>query len=80
MRVFALEGTNGKAIVTEESGVSKLTSYITEVATYDKINNTMKVNGWYSLTTVKHINEFLQYHGFDKCTKQELIKKYNLTK
>lgn len=27
---------------------------------------------WYSATTAKHINEFLQQHGFEKLSKKEM--------
>lgn len=79
MKVFALKGTNDKAIVVQSEGLSKLSSYDTEVAVYDHTNNKMTVNGWYSQTTMKHLNKFFEYYGFDCCTKQELIKHYNLT-
>jgi len=79
MKVFNLVGTSGKATVVEENGVSRLFSYDTNVATYNHNSNTMTVNGWYSLTTGKHINKFLEFYGFEPCTKKELIKVYNLT-
>lgn len=31
-----------------------------------------KVFGWYSNTTARHINEFLQQYGFDKMSKKEM--------
>ena len=30
------------------------------------------VYGWYSMTTSRHINEFLQQYGFDKMSKKEM--------
>ena len=30
------------------------------------------VYGWYSKTTARHINEFLQQYGFDKMSKKEM--------
>ena len=78
-KVFALEGTNNKAVVVLKDGVSTLTSYATEVAEYNHNTNKMTVNGWYSQTTMKHLNKFFEYYGFDTCNKQELIKHYNLT-
>lgn len=30
------------------------------------------VHGWYSMTTARHINEFLQQYGFDKMSKKEM--------
>jgi hypothetical protein len=80
MKVFELEGFNGKARVIEENGVSKLFSYETHVADYDHSNNEMKVYGWFSSTTGRHINSFLEFYGFEKCTKKELFNLYNLKK
>jgi len=65
-----------EVIETDEGTVSKLISYTTEVATYNHQKNEMKVNGWYSKTTAAHINAFLDYYGFDTCTKKEL-ENYN---
>ena len=78
MQVFELTPTNGrksfygKARVIEENGVSKLLSYDTFVAEFNHKENKMKVNGKYSMTTNTHINSFLNYYGFDSCTKKEL--------
>ena len=30
------------------------------------------VHGWYSTTTARHINEFLQQNGFNKMSKKEM--------
>ena len=78
MKVFTLPGTNNKATVVDSEGTATLHSYDTEVATYNHYKNEIKVNGWYSATTMKHINKFLEFFGFDSCSKQELIKHYNL--
>ena len=53
--------------------ITRLVSYNTEVANYNHDTNIMTVNGWYSQTTAKHINAFLEYYGFDKCNKQQLL-------
>lgn len=55
------------------NNVTRLVSYNTEVANYNHETNIMTVNGWYSQTTAKHINAFLEYYGFDKCNKQQLL-------
>lgn len=47
-----------------------LVSYNTIVAGIYK--NTYYVNGWYSRTTARHINEFLLQNDFDKLTKKEM--------
>ena len=36
----------------------------------------MRVWGWYSKTTAKRINDFLEFYGFDTCTKNEM-ENYN---
>jgi hypothetical protein len=72
MGVLKLEGTNNKAIIIQKENLSTLVSYETEVATYDHLKNKMTVKGWYSATTARHINKFLQFYGFNTCTKKEL--------
>ena len=57
---------------------SDLISYTTRVASYNHWTNEMSVYNCQSQTTIKHINDFLEYYGFDRCTKKELIKNYNL--
>lgn len=51
---------------------SDLVSYNTRVASYNYKTNEMSVYGWFSATTAKHINSFLNYYGFDSCSKKEL--------
>ena len=63
---------NRKAIVQENNGVSYLISYDTVVAEFDHHNNKMQVYGWFSSTTARHINAFLDFYGFNTCTKKEL--------
>ena len=79
MKTFYLEPNKGqksfygKATVIIKNNVAKLKSYDTIVCEYDMNNNKMLVFGWYSNTTAKHINAFLNYYGFDTCTKKELL-------
>ena len=62
----------GKAIVTVlENGHKVLTSYNTNVCELDKNNNIIDI-GYYSMTTTKHINEFLMQHGQKGMTKKEI--------
>lgn len=63
----------GKAKVIEESGVSKLLSYDTIVAEYNSSTKEIKINGWYSDTTMRHINAFRNLYGFDKMSKKDLV-------
>jgi hypothetical protein len=78
MKIFDLHPTNGrksfygKCKVMEDNGVSKLLSYDTVVAEYNHSENKMKVHGYYSPTTARHINAFLSYYGFGTCSKKEL--------
>lgn len=62
----------GKAKVIEENGISRLKSYATIVAEYNHHTNKIKVFGYYSPTTARYINSFLDYYGFDTCNKKEL--------
>jgi hypothetical protein len=64
-----------KAILKEENNKIVLKSYNTDVAEYDQTTNSLKVFGWFSMTTARHINEFLQQMGFDKLTKSEMMEK-----
>lgn len=65
-------------IYRNDEGSLFLMSYSTIVAEIqDKIiteDNNAKaiVHGWYSVTTARHINEFLQQHGFSKMNKKEM--------
>ncbi|MDC7249497.1 MAG: hypothetical protein PQJ49_06250 [Sphaerochaetaceae bacterium] len=80
-KTFHLEPLNrksfyGKAVVTTDNNISTLRSYETDVATYNHETNEMKVKGWYSATTMRHINAFLDHFGFDTCTKKQLEEQY----
>ena len=62
----------GKATITElENGNKILTSYNTNVCVLDEDNKIIEI-GYYSQTTARHINEFLQQHGHDKMSKKEI--------
>ena len=52
---------------------SDLISYGKRVASYNHITNEMSVYGWYSRTTATHINDFLEFYGFDRVTKKEML-------
>jgi len=62
----------GKAKVEVKDGVHYLYSYDTLVAEYNEKTGEVDVKGWYSATTARHINEFLQQLGFDKMTKTKM--------
>ena len=61
----------GKAKVkVYTNGDEDLISYNTVVAT--KRNNTIKINGWYSQTTGRHIREYMNQYGFNDITKKDM--------
>lgn len=62
----------GKATLLHDGDLTKLRSYNTIVATYNHKTNEIKVFGWYSSTTARHINEFLHFYGFDAMSKKEM--------
>ena len=69
----------GKAnVYRNDKGSIFLMSYETIVAEIidEEISPTGKrqinVFGWYSMTTARHINEFLQQNGFKKMRKKEM--------
>lgn len=62
----------GKAKLIHNGDITSLKSYNTIVAEYNHKTNKIKVFGWFSSTTARHINEFLTYYGFDKITKKEM--------
>lgn len=63
-----------KAILIHVKKITKLRSYETIVAEYNHKTNKITVFGWYSQTTGRHINAFLEYYGFDKMTKKEMVE------
>jgi hypothetical protein len=81
MKVFNLIGENNKPLtnckVIENDGLSQLLSYNTIVAEYNHETNEMDVKGYYSMTTAKHINAFLDFYGFDRCNKTQLLNYKN---
>lgn len=59
-----------KAKIKKYKGALYLQSYNTIVAKIE--NGKAVVNGWYSMTTARHINEFLYQNGFDTMTKKQM--------
>lgn len=50
----------GKAQVVENGSITELYSYGTLVATYNSVDNIVKVVDTFSNTTVRHIKEFIR--------------------
>lgn len=62
----------GKARVEHlENGHKALYSYSTKVCELDNNNNIIDI-GYYSATTSRHINDFLQQNGLAKMSKKEI--------
>lgn len=53
---------------------STIVAEITDGIATEDGEPSVKVNGWYSATTARHINEFLQQHGFKPMNKKEMEK------
>lgn len=66
----------GKANVYKKGNKLVLISYATEVAEInpnaDENQPKIKINGWYSYTTARHINEFLRQYGFNSLSKKDM--------
>jgi len=79
MRTFYLNNSAKHHVseYTNQDGdhYSDLISYETRVASYNHTTNEISVYGWHSNTTQKHVNAFLEFYGFDKQTKKELLNK-----
>lgn len=77
MKTFYLKNKANNHVneYTNEQGnhYSDLISYTTRVASYNHLTNEMQIFDWYSNTTTKHINAFLEFYGFDKLTKQQIL-------
>nr|WP_317632305.1 hypothetical protein [uncultured Flavobacterium sp.] len=65
-----LIGSNNKATVTNTGNELVLYSYLTEVAKIQ--GDACHIYDWYSQTTAKHINLFLEQNGFKKVTKKDI--------
>lgn len=82
MKTFQLTPVNGrksfggKCRVEIDGNIAYLYSYNIKVAHYNMETNKMVLNGYHSATTSTHQNAFLQYYGFDVCTKKQ-IENYN---
>jgi len=53
---------------------SDLISYTTRVASYNHHTNEISIYNCQSRTTRRHINHFLEFYGFEKCSKKQMEK------
>lgn len=56
----------------EKKGLFYLKSFNTYVASFNTETKEMRVFGWYSATTARHINAFLVHFGFPTATKKQM--------
>ena len=77
MKTFCINKKNNnhvnEYVNSDGDHYSDLISYNTRVASYNHITNEMSVYGWYSRTTATHINDFLEFYGFDRVTRKEML-------
>jgi hypothetical protein len=78
-KIFNLDPVDGrKSFYGKAKGINlgnttQLQSYDTIVAEYDNVNKKMTINDYYSPTTARHINSFLDYYGYPKMSKSEML-------
>jgi len=61
----------GKAVAIDNGDTIQCRSYDTIVAEYDKVTDTITINGWYSSTTSRHLDAFCKYVGKSLVSKQD---------
>lgn len=72
---FQLKGFNNRATVKQDGYNLTLTSYYTDVASYNTMTKTfVKLWDGYSATTLKHINAFCDYLKIPGFNKREWIE------
>lgn len=72
---YSLEGFGGRALIIPDGDNLILRSYYTDVCRYDRKTDTItRTWGGFSVTTLKHINIFRQFLGFDTISKREWIE------
>lgn len=77
MKIYELQARNqksyyGKAKVIETNKKIKLQSYETIVSEFYKDSKTLKIYGWYSQTTMKHIKDFSRMFTNKDLNKKEV--------
>lgn len=74
IEVRVLEGTNNKAMVVMDAfgDDEVLISYETRVAVWSAKSRTMRIHGYYSATTWRHIRAFCERHGVKAPSKPEV--------
>ena len=66
----------GKAQLIQDGSKTYLRSYTTFVASYDQDTKELKINGFWSPTTTRHIKAFIYMITGELLTTKEIEKKY----
>ena len=74
------ESFGGKAQVIINGNIIQLRSYETIVAEYNTKEDIVNVFNWFSSTTAKHINLFLELYGFINVSKKDILGGALITK
>ena len=71
----------GKAqIIIMNGNTIQLRSFETIVAEYNTKEDIINVFDWFSMTTAKHINSFLELYGFRNVSKKDILGGALITK
>ena len=86
MKILDLKPLNGqksfggKAQIIMNDDNIQLRSFETIVAEYNTKENVINVFDWFSMTTAKHINSFLELYGFRNVSKKDILGGALITK
>ena len=86
MRILDLKPLNGqksfggKAQIIMNDDNIQLRSFDTIVAEYNAKEDIVNVFDWFSMTTAKHINSFLELYGFRNVSKKDILGGALITK
>ena len=80
MKILDLKPLNGQKsfggkaqIIIMNGNIIQLRSFETIVAEYNTKEDVINVFDWFSMTTAKHINSFLELFGFRNVSKKDIL-------
>ena len=80
MKILDLKPLNGQKsfggkaqIIIMNGNIIQLISFETIVAEYNTKEDVINVFDWFSMTTAKHINSFLELYGFRNVSKKDIL-------
>ena len=87
MKILDLKPLNGQKsfggkaqIIIMNGNTIQLRSFETIVAEYNTKEDIINVFDWFSMTTAKHINSFLELYGFRNVSKKDILGGALITK